>query len=159
MCFVPTWAVLTGWLWHVPTRFYGLRSIFWYFYLIFPWARTIFFNMVAKRGGCRKGHFFAEMAFTHVGAECVGGPWDFEGFLFFLMHPTIHPYSKLRKALSCGSIHNHFVRSATGQKQSEQSNFLFSCTVSTAVQAVKLALCVCLLKYSFSESKSAGFKL
>ena len=24
---------------------------------------------------------FAEMAFTHVGAECVGGPWDFEGFL------------------------------------------------------------------------------
>ena len=32
-------------------------------------------------------------------------------------------------------------------------------TVCTAVQAIKLALCVCLLKYSFSESKSAGFKL
>lgn len=51
--------------------------------------------------------FFAEMAFTHVGAECVGGPWDFGGFLFFLMHLTIHPYSKLRKALSYGTIHNH----------------------------------------------------
>ena len=98
--------------------------------------------MVAKQGRCRKGNFFAEMAFTHVGAECVGGPWDFEGFLFFLIHPTIHPYSKLRKALSCGTIHNHFVSSATGQKQSEQSNFLFSCPVCTAVQwAVKLALC------------------
>ena len=88
-----------------------------------------------------------------------GGRGILRAFCFFLMHPTIHPYSKLRKALSCGSIHNHFVRSATGQKQSEQSNFLFSCTVCTAVQAIKLALCVCLLKYSFSESKSAGFKL
>ena len=87
------------------------------------------------------------------------GAVGFWGLFVFLMHLTIHPYSKLRKALSCGSIHNHFVRSATGQKQSEQSNFLFSCTVSTAVQAVKLALCVCLLKYSFSESKPARFKL
>ena len=88
-----------------------------------------------------------------------GGRGILRAFCFFLMHLTIHPYSKLRKALSYGTIHIHFVSSATGQNQSEQSNFLFSCTVCTAVQAIKLALCVCLLKYSFSESKSAGFKL
>ena len=90
---------------------------------------------------------------------CRGAVGFWGLFVFFFMHLTIHPYSKLKKALSCGSSHNHFVRSATGQKQSEQSNFLFSCTVCTAVQAIKLALCVCLLKYSLSESKSAGFKL
>ena len=72
------------------------------------------------------------VAFTHVGAECVGGPWDFEGFLFFLMHLTIHPYSKLRKALSCGTIHNHFVSSATGQNN--QNNQISSSVVQCAPQ-------------------------
>ena len=79
------------------------------------------------------------------------------------VHPTLSVQPqldlKLVPRLHFANVGSDKLGYSGGQKQSEQSNFLFSCPVCTAVQAVKLALWVGLLKYSFSESQSAGFKL
>ena len=78
------WPVLKGkWGKNIRKMQNGQKTIFWYFYLIFPWARAIFFNMVAKPGKCKKNLFFAKMAFTHVGTKYIKRPWDFENFLVF----------------------------------------------------------------------------
>ena len=45
--------------------------------------KAIFVKVVAKRGKCKKNHFFAEMAYTHVGTKYIKRPWDFENFLEF----------------------------------------------------------------------------
>ena len=39
------------------------------------------------------------VAFTHVGAECVGGPWDFEGFLFFFDAPDNTSLFKIEESI------------------------------------------------------------
>ena len=54
-----------------------------FLYILAPFLeckKGIFFKVVAKRGKCKKNHFFAEMAYTHVGTKYIKRQRDFENF-------------------------------------------------------------------------------
>ena len=115
MCFVPTWAVLTGWLWHVPTRFYGLKSIF--------------------------------------------VPWDFEGFLFFFDTPDNTSLFKIEESIIFWDHPRSLCQFSHRTKTIRTIKFPLQLYSVHHSAGGKTGTVICLLKYSFSESKSAGFKL
>ena len=63
---------------------------FAYFYLIFPWARAIFFKMVAKPGKCKKNHFFCRNGLYTCWYRIYQEAMRFWRLFGILVHPTLY---------------------------------------------------------------------
>ena len=62
---------------------------FAYFYLIFPWARAIFFKIVAKPGKCKKNHFFCRSGLYTSWYKIYQEAMRFWQLFGILVHPTV----------------------------------------------------------------------
>ena len=80
---------------------------FAYFYLIFPWARAIFFKIVAKPGKCKKNHFFYRNGLYTCWYKIYLEAMRFWKLFGILVHPStdtvsfFHTFCSVWQYLSC----------------------------------------------------------